>query len=326
MKKLFFFTIIIILPWISSCNNNSTIDECAVPDVTILEMDAFCTKIDSLNNVYSEEIGVDPTRALVPEFFLGQAADAVGQYVGGKIFGWAGSAIGLAMGSPITVAFGYFAGKKYGGAACSAAASLAAAWVIQRYNTRATNEVSLVLDPNYKVPIEDPYNLSDGELHNLILAKLLKNIEKYVTQNGELNYELLLSDAYEIENEYTPFEKHDSFKKISMPKAIEQTQKIANSSKLLESGNIQLFLDDVYDHMTPEIKSSKTEFNNANILNSKVLTTYIVLDDNIALDFEKEVDDIIDSSKFNTALKAELKCSNSVLKNSAAIWKEVQFK
>lgn len=84
------------------------------------------------------------------------------------------------------------------------------------------------------------------------------------------------------------------------------------------------FLDDVYLNLIPEIQMTKVEFDNANILNKKTLSTYMVLDKKNIVNYSNAIDKAIDNSDFNNELKIELKSSNSVLLNSTLIWREVK--
>lgn len=154
---------------------------------------------------------------------------------------------------------------------------------------------------------------------------MLKNIDKYVTTGGNLNYDLLIADALAYEKELCPDEEYsDEFVAIWLPKAVEQTKRIVNSSSLLISNSSEDFLDDVYNNLIPEIKMSKVEFDNANIINKKTLSTYMILDDSNIVDYSNDIDKVIESSNFNPSLKSDLKSSNSILLNSTLIWREVQ--
>lgn len=328
MKKALLLLIIVVFV---SCNNVQILCE-EKDDVTTEDaITALSLKIDSLNAVYSENALSCTSRGFVKNYCLGEVADAVGKYVGGRIFSWAGTAIGAAVGNPVVAAVGYAAGRKYGGLACSAAVSFGAAWVLSKCVTRAGDGVMLCLNDNYVVNIDDPNNLTDGELHNLILAKLLQNIDKYVGLDGSLNYELLLKDAYKFEYEYYSCEENISneeyalYEEFSLPLAIEQTKKIVGSSNLLEVGNVEPFLNEVYNDLILEIKPSKLEYDNANMLIG-VLPTYTILDNNTASNFEKDINNAINSSELDLALKDELQSSNSVIKNSVMIWREVEYK
>ena len=181
------------------------------------------------------------------------------------------------------------------------------------------------LNENYVVAINNPDNLSDGELHNIIVAKLLKNINKYVSTDGNLNFKLLLEDAIEYEKELYPEGDYTvEFKNIWLPKAVEQTTRIVNSSALLFNANNDEFLEDVYAHLIPEIKISKVEFDNANILIKKSCSTYMMLDEENIKKYSTDIDNVIDNTTFNQELKSDLKSSNNVLMNSTLIWKEVK--
>lgn len=323
MKNNLFISVVALLTLISCNKEDAAFDNYAqIPESQNVE--SFCAKIDSLNNAYSEMLNDNATRGYVSDYAITSSADAVGAFVGAKLFSWAGSAIGAACANPALACGGYFIGKKIGRAAGSAAASIGAAWLIDKFGTRSTINTSLVLNEDYVVSIEDPNNLTEGELHNLILAELLKNIDKYVMPDGSLNYELLLSDAYMFENQFAPFEEYPGYKELWLPKAIEQTRRIVDASVTLESNNSALFLDEVYNGLIPELQITKEEFENANILNEKVLSTYTMLDNVTLKEFSKDIDDVIESSNLNDELKDELKVSNSVMTNSTLIWREVQ--
>lgn len=323
MKNNLFISVVVLLTLISCNKDDVAFDNYAqIPESQNVE--SFCAKIDSLNNAYSEMLNANATRGYVSDYAITTSADAVGAFVGAKIFSWVGSAIGAACANPALACGGYFIGKKFGDAAGSAVASIGAAWLIDKLGTRSSVNSSLVLNKDYVVPVEDPNNLTDGELHNLILAELLKNIDKYVMPNGSLNYELLLSDAYMYENQFAPFEEYPGYKELWLPKAIEQTRRIVDASVALESNNISLFLDEVYNGLIPELQITKEEFENANILNEKALSTYTMLDNVTLKEFSKDIDDVIESSNLNDDLKDELKVSNSVMTNSTLIWREVQ--
>lgn len=320
VKKIFILSFVAIM--LASCSNEQEI----ITTKTNIEnypIESFKLKIDSLNAIYSNGINMHETRGYVTSHYLGVGADAVGSFVGGKIFSWAGSAIGAACGNPIIAVGGYLAGRKFGSSAGSAVASIGAAMLLDRYSTRSCLTTLPVLNDDYIVNIENPDSITDGELHNLIVVELLNNIDKYVLLNGELNYELILEDAYKIENRIQPYEFYEEFKKVCMENAIEQTKRIVNSSRLLAEDN-GAFLDQVFEQLIPELNISKTEFDDANLLSRKVLSTYIKLDSLSVTEFSKSIDSVIDSSELNTNLKSELKSSNSIMRNSKIIWSEVK--
>lgn len=166
-------------------------------------MEAFTARIDRLNSYYLEMNNTNLTKGYVTDHAICASADAVGAYIGRKIFSWVGTAIGAACGNPVVAYAGYFIGRRVGSAAGSAAASIGAAWVMDRFVTCcAMSNSTLELNENYVISINDPNNLTDGELHNLILVELLKNINKYVLSDGSLNYHLLVDDAYMYENNF----------------------------------------------------------------------------------------------------------------------------
>lgn len=321
LKQLFLFALMI--PFLVSCSNDLDV----VPDnettTEVQEMTSFYLKIDSINEKYSTLNEVHASRGYCSNYAIDTAADAVGGFIGRKLFSWVGASIGAACGNPAIAVGGYLVGGKVGSAAGAAAASIGSAWVRDHFSRSSSH--NLVLNENYVVPINDPNNLSDGELHNLIVARLLKNIDKYVTRDGNLNYERLLEDALAYEKELCPEEEYtDEFKALWLPKTVDQTKRIVNSSSLLISNSSDDFLDDVYNNLIPEIQITKVEFDNANILNKKTLSTYMVLDDSNIVDYSKDIDKVIDNSNFNPELKSDLKSSNSILLNSTLIWREVE--
>lgn len=319
MKKL--LLLVIFLTVLVSCDNERFVQDDVKKETSNEEIADFCVKLDSLNSVYSE---ANTTRGLVSDYVVSAVADNVGKFVGGKIFSWAGSAIGAASGNPVVAVGGYLIGRKFGGAACSAVASMGAAWLWSHRKTRATVNSSLVLDKNYVVPIENPDSLSDGELHNLILAEFLKNLDKYIMSDGNLDYALMLEDAYKYENEAAPFKEYATYKSVCEPKALEQIRRVVTSSEFLEESDNKEFLNDVYEKLIPEIKMQRQEFDKANILNEKVISTYIELNDAMAKKYSKEIDKAIDASLSDPNLKYELKSSNNLLLNSTTIWKNVK--
>lgn len=323
MKKILILSIATILSLVS-CNKEQTIDDNNPQVQDNMEMEAFTARIDRLNSYYLEMNNTNLTKGYVTDHAICASADAVGAYIGRKIFSWVGTAIGAACGNPVVAYAGYFIGRRVGSAAGSAAASIGAAWVMDRFVTCcAMSNSTLELNENYVISINDPNNLTDGELHNLILVELLKNINKYVLSDGSLNYHLLVNDAYMYENQFSPIENFAIYKEQWIPLAVEQTKRIVNASELLVYNNSDVFLNVVYNTLIPEVQISKEEFDNANLLNEKVLSTYIMLDDATLVEFSKEIDSVIESSELNIELKNELKVSNSVLTNSSLIWREV---
>lgn len=323
LKQLFIFALMI--PLLVSCSNDLDV----VPDnettTEAQEMTSFYLKIDSINEKYSTLNEAVASRGYCTNYSIDAAADAVGGFLCKKLFSWVGAAIGAACGNPAIAVGGYLAGGAIGSAAGSAAASIGSAWARDHWGSRSASQHRLALNENYVVPINDPNNLSDGELHNLILSKLLKNIDKYVTIDENLNYDLLVEDALMYEKELCPEEEYtDEFKALWLPKTVEQTKRIVNSSSLLINNGSNDFLDDVYNNLIPEIQMSKVEFDNANVLSKKTLSTYIGLDNSYISDYSKDIDMVIDNSNFNTELKSDLKSSNSILLNSTLIWREVE--
>ncbi len=323
LKQLFLFALMLSL--LVSCNNTLDIEPDYKSKTEESDMTTFFLKIDSINDKYSALTDVYMSRGYCSDYAVTTAADAVGSFVGKKLFSWVGVSIGAACGNPAVSVGGYLVGRKVGDYAGSAVASIGAAWVVNNWFNRSSSTNILVLNEDYVVSINDPNNLSDGELHNLILSKLLKNIDKYVIDDGSLNYPLLVEDALAFEKEFCPEEEYtDEFKDLWLPKAIEQTKRIVNSSSLLINCDNNAFLDDVYLNLIPEIQMTKVEFDNANILNKKTLSTYMVLDKKNIVNYSNAIDKAIDNSDFNNELKIELKSSNSVLLNSTLIWREVK--
>ena len=322
MKKIFILFISMFA--LVSCNNEQINSITDTPVKNSQEVLEFCTRIDSLNYYYSSMTLLDTRKGYISSHIRSSCADSVGRYIGGKICSWVGGSIGTLFGNPVAVYAGIVFGKHFGGAAGSAVASIGAEWLMDRFVSRSDLNSSLVLDPNYVIPIEDYNNLTDGELHNLILVELLNNIDKYVLSDGNLNYDLLLEDALIIENKYTPIEDFELYKEYWKPLAVEQTKRIVNQTPLLNSAGNEAFLEGVYYSLLPELQVTKEEFDNANLLSEKVLSTYILLDDVTLVEFSTDVDTAIETSELDSSLKSDLKVSNSVLTNSVLIWREVQ--
>lgn len=320
MKNL--MILFLFLSFLVSCSSDHVVDVQS-PKMELDKTNAFISKLDSLNSVYSSMGYTLATRGYVSDYAISTAADGVGSFIGKRLFGWAGSAIGAACGNPIVAVGGYIVGRKFGSCAGSAVASIGAAWILDQLKTHAVCNTLFVLNEGYVVPIENPDNLSEGELHNLILEKLLRNFDNYVMIDGNLNDENLMEDAYKFENEISPCEEYDTYKAVYMPKSVEQIKRIVNSSVLLKEST-DAFLNDVYNNLIPEIQITKKEFDNANILNEKMLSTYMVLDTTTMKNFYEDINKTIDCSNIDTELKVELKNSNSVLRNSTMLWREVQ--
>ena len=313
------------LSMLASCGNDLMVENIDTDQkLENSDVTEFNLKIDSLTNVYSEMSNVNATRGYVSDYVVQTSADAVGKFVGSKVFSWAGSAIGAACGNPVIAIGGYLVGRKYGGAATGAAASIGTAWLMDRWKTRATQIPGLKLNENYVVYVKDSKNPSDGELHNLIVSRLLKNIDKYRTSDGSLNFDLLLEDAYKYENEFAPFEYHAEFKSLCMPKSIEETKRIVNAAMRADKNDNETFLEEVFYTLIPEIQVSKDEFEMVNVINKKAISTYMALDNDDVTKFSEDIDSLIETSNLDNYLKAELKSSNSILANSTLIWREVK--
>lgn len=322
MKKIFILFVSMFA--LISCNKEQINSITDAPVKNSQEVIEFCTRIDSLNYYYSSMTLLDTRKGYISSHLRSSCADAVGRYIGGKICGWVGGAIGTVFGNPVAVYAGIVSGKHFGGAAGSAVASIGAEWLMDRFVSRSDLNPSLVLEPNYVATIKDSNNLTDGELHNLILVELLNNINKYVLSDGNLNYDLLLDDALIIENKYAPIEDFELYKEYWKPLAVEQTKRIVNQTPLLISAGNEAFLESVYYSLIPELQITKEEFDNANLLSEKVLSTYILLDDVTLVEFSNDVDTAIETSELDSSLKSDLKVSNSVLTSSVIIWREVQ--
>lgn len=269
-KQLFLFALMI--PFLVSCSNDLDVVPNNEITTEVQEMTSFYLKIDSINEKYSTLNEVHTSRGYCSNYAVDAAADAVGGFIGRKLFSWVGASIGAACGNPAIAVGGYLVGGKVGSAAGSAAASIGSAWVRDHFSRSSSH--NLVLNENYVVPVNDPNNLSDGELHNLIVARLLKNIDKYVTRDGNLNYELLLEDALAYEKELCPEEEYtDEFKALWLPKTVDQTKRIVNSSSLLISNSSDDFLDDVYNNLRrPITKLPRQEWRNNKTTATSVIT------------------------------------------------------
>lgn len=310
-----------------SCNND-LLDHSSEPIHKYSQTEVFSIKIDSINNLYSSLNNSDSTRASwlshAKDYAIAAPADAVGGFIGSKLGSWVGASIGVACSNPAIAAIGYLGGRKLGCVAGAAAASISVAWAIDNFGKKTRASDGLVLNEQYTVAISNSHNLSDGELHNLIVSKLLKDIDKYVISDGELNYYQLISDALAIENEIRPSEEYTKeYIDAWVPKVVEQTKRIVYSSPSLIEGDANTFLNKVYDKLIPEISVSKEEFDKANILNEKTLSTYRYLDKNSILNYSKDIDRVIEDSEFDGELKEELKSSNNIMLNSTLIWREV---
>lgn len=119
----------VLIPLFVSCSNENLVVTCEEPVTVDLDMISLSIQIDSINDKYAKLKDACSNRGYVSDYAIQTAADVVGGYVGKKIFSWAGASIGAACGNPAIAACGYLAGRQIGKAACSAVASMGAAWV-----------------------------------------------------------------------------------------------------------------------------------------------------------------------------------------------------
>lgn len=327
MKSLFkrLFGSAIMMLTLVSCNNDLVIDN----DKTKIEIQSessFYQGIDSINEKFSELSSVCLSRrGYLSDYGIQNTADAIGGHLGGKILSWASASIGAASGNPAIAVGGYLVGRKVGKIAGSAAASIGAAWVLDKiFSSTSPATHSLILRDGYAVNVEDPNNISDGELHNLIVAKLLKNKDKYITEDGDLDFDILVEDAYEFENEFCPSDEYWEYKSLCLSKTIEQTKRIVNSSMLSINDDNEAFIDDIYENLIPEAKMSNSEYGKVRYLIVKTLPTYMSLEKTDAENYSIDIDNVIENSDFNRDIKNDLKSSNNVLLYSTLIWREVE--
>lgn len=343
MKRFLFITVLTVILF-SSCDTSDNVtkkeSQTNLSSVQLSEMKNVCSLIDSLNTVYTMDIVKPQSRGFGRSLFdvcSGNIVDEMGSVVGGFVGKWVGSAIGSATGNPVFTVAGYVGGRYVGRKAGSVAASTAFAMALSKCHLTVPNpninkDEYVYYNPNAfkRLTLNDidttknKANYTDGEIHNIIMVKLVKNYDKYINPDNTLNYNLLISDALKYEQEIVNDPNYDMYYPIVKDKLTEQTKRIINASLNLDLENdYDAYYDRVYNTLIPEIKISREEFNYATSISKNVSNTYFYLNTENTIKLSNEIDNVIDSSKLNDETKLELKNSNSILKSSSMLWKQL---
>lgn len=297
-------------------------------ELSVINLNA---KIDSINNEYASKMVLSRGfGGWVISSKLEKSADHAGKIVGS----WIGKKIGCAAGcviggNPVTGIGGYVIGRYVGGIAGSAAASygasLAVLWVL---NQQSKCSAPMRLSHETNINTEQKDSLSFGELHNLIMKRLISNKDKYINTDSTLNYGLILDDcvAYAIEYDSANYANQTLNEEKSL--LIKQAQVIEECVKQAQKNekDSEYFYNDVYNRLKGVVDIDKDLYKKLINLDLKVEEAYQNLNEEEALQYEKEIDKAIDEAIVNPELRQEFKTSNSVIASSTQLWKQEEFK
>lgn len=98
LKQLFIFAL--LMPFLVSCSNELDVVSCNETTKEVQEMTSFYLKIDSINEKYFTLNELHTSRGYCSNYAVDTAADAVGGFIGRRLFSWVGASIGAACGNP----------------------------------------------------------------------------------------------------------------------------------------------------------------------------------------------------------------------------------
>ena len=208
--KFFYAFLSSILLFSVSCTRQVSPIETSSPSTHEEQMNDLLASIDSLN----AEFGFDQsqTKSSLTNFLAISAADKLGGVAGAWVGKELGAGLGVITANPVIGVVGYVGGRAVGKWAGAAAASYLARQfcggcsvpidsvdpIILQYLGMYDN---LCLQCSLGNSEEATVNYSAGEIHNIILAKLMTNGKNYVDGQGRVLVPELYSDALQIETE-----------------------------------------------------------------------------------------------------------------------------
>ena len=239
------------------------------------------------------------------------------------------------MSNPVVAVGGYLVGRRVGGLA----GSIVASYVYDKVRSGKGDGHFVSVDTTKRgdgrfVRVDttknsmtavfrpDDLTLSDGEIHNIVLLKLMNDSDKYIKEDGTIMYDSLINMA--IKYEQSLFGDKDSVWVSEADKkqiAIETQTLVETAAAFDKDYDENTFHNAVYKNLSKNLSITRSEFTNLNSLNMRLPQTYIGLSEKQATSFASDVNKIIDASALNHSTKNTLKSSNSVLLHSDLFWK-----
>ena len=215
MKKFLFFVIsLFTLCFFVACSNE---DECGYYEKISCSLnnenyDLLKKKVDSISNYYLQNHALPQTRKGIVQYYAGKKvqslADDAGRVVGGCIGKNVGALIG-GIGSPVGSILGCFIGNKAGRFIGSMTASYAAYLIVAEIFNRCNSSTYSTSNSAVLYYLPDScsgFNDSIGYYHNFVMHELVRSGDKYVLENGKINYNLIYDDCLKYLVRYGAFE------------------------------------------------------------------------------------------------------------------------
>lgn len=322
MKKVICFLVLVLhLCALSSCSqiDDDIVQKNSVPQEVSVEYQDLMFSIDSLNTLYLNNASIASTRNFkqyVANWATEGIADNAGRIVGGFLGRHIGCVVGGALGSPVGAIGGYLLGRRLGAIGGAVLASYGASrWL----STRASyvNKSPVIID--YYLP-ENNVTETDsiGYYHNLLMAELSKNQDKYVTKSGELDYELMYIDCLNVlksEGVINDEEMNDNELKNEIIEYAKETVALSNDC---QNGNISQ--DEYRSKLVDGMKVRGVSDDDIKIFNDftpKLINTTNLLPIDLKKQYAEDVNTAIDNSLLAPTLKKEMRSTTNMLVNSS---------
>lgn len=326
MKNYLFIAVVFFIS-LTSCSSHDEISvNQKMSPSQVKELNNVYYQIDSINAVYASK--ATKTRK-DKGYFGGWAREAIADHIGGIAGGWigrsAGAALGGATGNPFGAIGGYLIGRKLGYLAGSAAASYAAYRIFNHYEkydgrVNLPDSVSFLIDPSDTT--------SYGSMHNIILAKLLKNDGKYLNSEGTVDIDLLLDDCINYAKSYSPDQSESEIDSInSQREALKEQISIAlegiKDIKPQEASSVYSVYERAYKKLNKNHHMEKEIFDQQARMDYILGPTYNALDEENIPQFKLDIDKVITNSNLESTTKEKLLDSNSLIPSSILLWRKV---
>ena len=321
----------LLLAFFVSCSNDSkeliSNDECL--ETTYQEnYSLLLGEVDKLN----DEFGYCNTRGVGTDI-VKRTADLAGSQLGAWVGSELGAGLGVLTANPVVGVVGYLGGRKVGGVAGFVVASYIAGKLCETIKGSCDLDetgISFYGDmyDGYSTGViytrsdEDPSVYSVGDIHNMILAKLVHNNKAYTDKDGHLQIEEMYDDAVQLEMAIlddtlslnTVYRNYF----IAFCKDVESaTRDLYANGICVEEYNARLF-QSLMNKGVPAADVQELEE-----LTNKLLAP-TVLDREQTFEYERAFEDIVRTSSLPDNKKEDFILSGSVAIMSTDFWKSKQ--
>ena len=266
--------------------------------------------VDSLNCAY----GVNPieyanTKGIGNELGC-YYADQFGAKFGSNLGKNLGSSLGVITANPVVGVVGYLGGRYIGGVA----GAIAASWLAGKILSKGAGVLM-------NAPTQVDENTTVGEIHNIVLNRLHTNGEVYMMSDGTILFDKLYDDIWEIENELgidDALSKDIAYRsdmKIFCLDICEATEK-----SFINNENNELYLERLSNSLI-KFDIPVEEVREFRALNDKLIVASSQLNEEQALSYAKDFEQIVDDTNLSISDKSEIKTIGSISIHSIQYWK-----